>query len=154
MKYRTYENPKYGFKIDYHPHWNIIERPNILMAFLSPLVGSEDQFRENLVISREALPNINMSLEQYMEMSINQLEKEFKNFRLIESGSAASLARGKALKLIYNATSGKFYLKIMQIFTLKDGYAYILTYTAENNHYEEFINEIKKMIKSFRPLNP
>lgn len=152
MKYKTIEFPEYGFKIDYHPHWNIIERPEILIAFLSPLVGSEDKFRENLVISREALPTLNMSLEQYTELSIINLENVLTNFKFINSSSAASLARGKAHKLVYNGTSGIFYLKFLQIFTMKNNFVYILTYTSENNHYEEFLNEIKKMIKSFRPI--
>ena len=152
MKYQTFKFLEYGFKIDYHPHWNIGEYPGTLLALLSPLVGPEDQYRKNLNITREALPNSSMSLEYYVNLSIEQLKEGLTNFRLLESSSAASFVRGKAHKLIYNGTSGIFYLKFMQIFTMMDNFVYILTYTAENNHYEEFFNDVKKMIKSFRPI--
>jgi len=152
MKFQTFKFLEHGFKIDYHPHWNIGEFPGTLLAFLSPLVGPEDQYRENLNITREELPNANISLEHYINLSIEQLKRGLTNFRLLESSSAASLAKGKAYKLIYNGTSGIFYLKFMQIFTIMDNLVYIFTYTAENNHYDEFLDDAKKMIKSFRPI--
>ena len=81
-----------------------------------------------------------MTLEEYTNTQINLLEEN-----LLES-STTTLAAIPGYKIVFTNIEG---LKTMQVWTIKDDKAYIITYVAKEEHYENDLQIVQKMIDSF-----
>jgi serine/threonine-protein kinase len=81
-----------------------------------------------------------MTLEEYTNTQINLLEEN-----LLES-STTTLADIPGYRTVFTNIEG---LKTMQIWTVKDDKAYIITYVAQEEDYENDLQIAEKMINSF-----
>jgi hypothetical protein len=86
------------------------------------------------------LPFHNMTLEEYTNSQINLLEE-----KLLESNTTI-LADIPGYKIVFTNIEG---LKTMQVWTIKDDKAYIITYVAQEEDYEKELQIAQKMIDSF-----
>ncbi len=150
----TYDNTTYRIRIKYPSEWTKSEGiSGLTVAFLSPIESSSDNFRENLNVIVGNFTQ-SMTLDEYIDFSINQLKKEITDFSIIDS-SATTLAGNPAHKIIFTGTiSGKSgnqgqFLKWMQVYTIKNNRSYVITYCAEVNKHSYFLDTIQKMINSF-----
>lgn len=57
---------------------------------------------------------------------------------------------GDAYNIVYLANQGSFNVKIRQIMFLKNNVAYIITYSAETEKYDQYFSVIDKMFNSFQ----
>jgi serine/threonine-protein kinase len=147
-----YENKVEGIKIGYPADWTKKEQyMESVVAFLSPKESPSDTFQENVNIIVQDLSAQPMTLEEYTELSINQIGQLVTNANIIES-EATSLANNPGHKLVYTGIQGEYELKWMQIWTIKDNKAYIITYTAQIDKYSDFLEPVKQMIDSFEIL--
>jgi len=73
------------------------------------------------------------------------------NVTIIESGNA-TLAGNQGYKLVYTTNySGTLGIrKTMELWTVKDGKAYIITYRARPGDYDVSADTVQKMIDSFK----
>ncbi|MBW4449715.1 MAG: hypothetical protein KME38_23480 [Spirirestis rafaelensis WJT71-NPBG6] len=58
------------------------------------------------------------------------------------------MANKPAKQLVFTGKSGRNNLKTLQTWTFKGDKAYVITYTANLDDYNEFIQTAEKMIKS------
>ena len=136
-----YDNPTFGIRIQYPADWGRLD-----LSFLQhsadidfyPL--NDTSLAKNLKIQVKNLPFHNMTLEEYTNSQINLLEEN-----LLES-SAATLAGIPGYKIVFTNIEG---LKTMQVWTIKDDKAYIITYVAQEEDYEKELQIAQKMIDSF-----
>jgi eukaryotic-like serine/threonine-protein kinase len=145
----TYENSSVGIKMKYPQSW---ERRNLdnfitgeVVEFVSSKQSDADKFQEKLTISVE---NFSGTLEDFSDTST----KDIKNHLVkpqINQPRETTLANKLAYKLIYTGNDGGNHLKSMEIFTLKGDKAYVITYTAARDSYNDFIQTAETMIKSF-----
>lgn len=71
------------------------------------------------------------------------------NFTRIQAGNA-TLAGASAYKIVYTANDDKGdFLKIMQIWAVKGGKVYLITYKAAPNNYDTYAGTAQQMIDSF-----
>jgi len=139
----TYNNEAEGFQIKYPGSWSVKNILVVFIAFMSPNESPSDDFLENvnIVFEETTLP-----LEEYTITTIDILDQFLTDFDLLESESTTFAGRA-AHKVIYTGTKNN--LKFMQIWTIKNNEAYILTYTAKVGAYSRFLDTVHDMCNSF-----
>jgi len=149
-RFRTYENELYGFKIGYHQTWEEksgrggIQMKEIVL-FESPQGSAETPDRRVTVsITVEDLGSPSPSLKQYTDNYLQLIGKSFD----LEETKRTTLAKHPAWQIVFTGNEGKFQFKRLQIWTLKDDRAYVLTYTAPEEDYGEFEQTVQSMIES------
>lgn len=160
----TWENPTYGIKFEYPSTWEKQEEEagtmtTTLVNFLSPPRSSTDEFPEILNIGVEDLPTQSFTLEQYSELGINKLRTSLQDVNITES-TDTTLAGSLAHKITYTFTfidadnpSIQLPLKNMQVWTVNNGKAYVITYGGVVNQFSESLVDAQKIIDSFEILS-
>ena len=79
-------NGKGGFSIEFPKDWEIKEdyMGSLVMA-LSPLKNSQDDFRENIIITIEKLSK-DMTIDEYLDFNMAKLGKFFTDFKELKRG--------------------------------------------------------------------
>jgi eukaryotic-like serine/threonine-protein kinase len=140
--FRIYENPTYGIQIQYPSDWGRLD-----LSFLQDSADidfyplSDTSLAKNVKLQVKNLPFHNMTLEEYTNTQINLLEEN-----LLES-STTTLADLPGYKIVFTNMVG---LKTMQVWTIKDDKAYIITYVAKEEDYENDLQIVQNMIDSFK----
>ncbi|MCK4433154.1 MAG: hypothetical protein KAV48_04395 [Methanomicrobia archaeon] len=146
----TYENSTYGIKIMYPQEWEKLEGyMDTVVLFRSSLEDASDIFQENLNVVVGDLPQP-MTLNEFTDLNIEQIKTLF-TIEVVDS-SPTTLANIPARKVIYTLKQGGYDLKAMQIYTIKDDKAYVISYMAEEDKYSDFWGTIQIMINTFEIL--
>ena len=139
--FKLYENPTYGIQIQYPSDWGRLD-----LSFLQDSADidfyplSDTSLAKNVKLQVNNLPFHNMTLEEYTNTQINPTEEI-----LLESNTT-TLADIPGYKIVFTNVAG---LKTMQVWTIKDDKAYIITYVAKEEDYENDLQIAQKMIDSF-----
>lgn len=145
----TYGNSTLGIKIKYPQSWERRDIDNLItsevVAFVSPKQSNTDKFQEKLTISVE---DFSGTLQDFSDTSTKDITRHLVKAE-IQKPSDTTLANKSAYKLIYTGKDEENNLKSMQLFTLKGDKAYVITYTAAIDNYNDFIQTAETMIKSF-----
>jgi len=150
MEFSIYENPAFGIRIKYPSNWTKSEgEMGTVVIFLSEFEDIKDTYRENLNITFQNLSAQPITLHEYSLMILNQLKLAITKFKIVEQISNSTLANNPANKLIFTYIQGKWKLKSMQIWTIKNTLAYLITYVAEIKKFKKFMEIAKEMIDSF-----
>jgi len=163
----TYENPNYGIKIQYPSSWVKIEEQEgggelgstattpVLVSFFSPAKSPTDEHPESVNIVVEVLPSQTFTLDEYTQSGINELRTSLQDVNIIESTDNTTLAGNPAHKIIYTFTfidkdnpSNQLSIKNMQIWTVKNGKAYVFSYGGVVSEFSESLADAQKMIDS------
>ncbi len=149
-RYQWYQESVYGIKIKYPKDWTVHEKAEGLavVAFKSPRKDRMDVFQENLNITVQDLGGRPMPLMQFSEMAINQLRVMYQNIEVLDS-SPAVLA-GKVGHKIEYVVKAEFDIKILQVWMIQGYKAYIITFTADADHYKDYAGTAWDMINSFQ----
>ena len=146
----SYENDVYGISVEYPDDWGISENyMGGIVAFASLFEGADDRFAENVNIFYEPLPNDTITLDEYAGLSISFLEDYFNDFELLESKNTL-INNMLAKRLVYTYDQGTYIIKIMQILIVRDKEAFVITYTAESEKYDDYLDIADHIIQSFR----
>ncbi len=145
----NYDNSSHGIKIKYPQNWELqnINNPitNEVVIFLSPRESNTDKFQEKLTITVE---NFSGTLDEFKDSSIKDISNHLSQAKIVNTGTT-TLAYKSANQLVFTGKDGENSLKNLQVFTLKGDKAYVITYTAEIDKYDTFIQTAEKMVKSF-----
>jgi eukaryotic-like serine/threonine-protein kinase len=147
----SYTNTAQGFSIRYPQGWEKREGAlGTAVLLLSPREGTSDEFQENVNVLVQKVPD-KMSLEEYSKLSIEQAPKLITGFRLLDQGST-TLGESPAHRIHYRGEQGAFHLEWEQVWSVLEGQAFIITYTAERDRYQMYRPTAEAMIASFRLL--
>ena len=145
-----------------------------MVGFISPFKSIEDTFPDEINVVIEDLKQ-EISPNEYFELNKSQLNLIGKNLQIIETNSA-SLSSIPANEIIYSATIVNPFLnipfidhpvidilnlalneevdaKIKQIFVLNNDKAYIITYRAEPDNFDNSASIAQMMMDSFELEN-
>ena len=95
-----------------------------------------------------------MTLDRIVDLNLNSLKQQLSNFTLIESNQTtiSSKENQSAHKIVYTNTnenpSFPLTFKSMQIFSIKDGQVYTISYVSEESRYPRHLPIIERMIDS------
>src|SRR5919206_2497667 len=153
-----YENPAYGFKINYPAGWEKTEfngeieegHRKIIVSFISPLESVSDTFREYLIIEVGILGSQAALSFQYAINTYLAPLKSLPNFKLIES-SILSVAVSPAQKFVYSYSNPEVGVtKTMDVLVYKNGKLYLLSFSSDANKYNAYLPTIQEMINSLQ----
>lgn len=143
LNFVPYSNPIFGIRTEYPADWGILDLSFLLnnSADIDFYPLDDTSGSKHVRIQVETLlPAQNMTLERYSEAKINSVEGQ-----IVESNSTA-LAGLSAHEIVYTNLG----IKTMQVWTIKDGRVYSVTYTAEEEDFEDDLPVAKRMKESFQ----
>jgi eukaryotic-like serine/threonine-protein kinase len=150
----VYSNPNHGIKIDYPANWKLDEHPytdKFIALLTSTLKNSSDVAPATFTASVETLKK-NISLDNYTNANLAKAKQSLPHFQLIDS-NATILAGIPAHKIVYTFVSPdpaiQIPFKSMNIWTIKQGKAYNISYTQTRSQYNKYLGVIEHMINSF-----
>lgn len=140
----TYSNPNLGFSLEYPSDWQKEES----LTFVSPQGGINNRSPEVISVTTEVLPTSDFSLDRYSEAAISQVES-FQDFKLLNS-SSTMLAGLPAHTILYTFTDeSQTPLQNLQVWTIKGGIAYVITYGGVPEEFESSLPVLQSVMDSF-----
>lgn len=138
---------KDNYQVDYPTDWELNTSGLMGSKFylFSPLDEPGDDFRENIGLIIQDLQGQKISMEEYVELSLNQLPQMLSEL-VIEKDEAVSK---DCHSLQYTFQQGNFHLRILQYVWLQEGSAYILTFTSEVDQFEKHLPTAQSILDSF-----
>lgn len=147
--FRTYRSQ--GFQLKYPATWSVSENlDGVAVLFSSPLENDLDFFKENVNIVVQPVPKELKRFEQYNDLALRQMRAVFENNMVIIENRDLIWNGNQGHKLVYIGKSPESDLKLMHYWTIEKGLAYQFTYTALATKFDEYIEKVNVMVKSFR----
>ncbi len=146
-QWKILDDEKYS--IHFPGDWELNQSDQFGTSFFlfSPL-GADDQFRENVNLIIEDLTGLQIDLDAYTELADGQLKTVIGEFNLLES--KRKKANGQSYHMVlYTGTIDGMSLKIAQHFYVANEKAYVLTFTGEREHFDEFQETGELIMESF-----
>lgn len=139
--WQSYENSTYNLKMKYPKDWTKQEESGVIVGFMSGSTANVNLVTEDL----SQHPSI--KIDEYVKLSIPQIEKEIQNFKLIEN-TPLTMGNVKAQKIVYTANVEGMDLKFMQVLTIINQKAFVLTYTALTSEYDKNLGTAQNIFGS------
>lgn len=122
--------------------------------FLSPKESEKDLFQENINIMVQDLSSQPMTLEEYTNLTKTQITQALGSSAIV-SVKDFNFAGQQAKEMVYtmpkNPMQGRnLNLKLRQVWFIKGNNAYLLTYTAQNSEYDNYLETAKGIFDSFK----
>jgi len=150
----TYEDQFHGVKIQYPVGWEVTEEGQpVDVVFSSPAGDSSPQYRENVNIGIDYVP-AGITLDEYTQLNIDALSNQ-PNVQVSESSDSTITLSGKpANKLDMSKTLQGLEIKAMLVFVVENNRAYVVTYDALVETYDQYLSVAEQMIASVEILEP
>ena len=161
IRFLNFSNPIFGIKIQYPDNWSPRAYPynnegnSTIVGFYSPsktasqlgnISGVSGQFVPYLDIF--VFDSKNMSLEKIIEGRMKRIQNT--TDVVIESKPFTLKGNYEAHKLVYSTiTGGDEFFKKMQIYTIYNNKVYLITFTAQETLYFNYISQVENMIDTF-----
>lgn len=141
---------KGNFKISYPKSWTIdtSKRLGAELFIFSPLENKDDKFSENINILIQDLSGQGIDLNKYKQITEQQLNG-VPGSSLFES-SVLKTGKGEYYKITYAMMQGANKLKITSVCYIKYDNAYLATFTADIDKYDQYKYIGEKILNSFR----
>ncbi len=137
-----------GVEIQYPQDWALShDVPGAIITFMTALEDG-DKFRDNVSISMQDLGGEEMDLAQYVEVTEQQLQEIITDFTLLSEEQFAT-DDGLDIQVIkYTGKQGDFSLTWQQLLSIKNGKAYVLTYLAEDDSFDKYVETVGQMVET------
>jgi hypothetical protein len=141
--WKTYWNEEHGFQLYYPEDWVQTYAAGTVVAFVDP---ETDEFQENVNIVIESCGD--MSLEEYVAANTESLPQIIPGASISNEKDIEVQGR-KGHEWIVMATVEGFNLKDKQVFFVASEKGYVLTLTASESTYSEYVDTFDEMVNSF-----
>ncbi len=161
MGLQIYQNNIFGIKIRYPDSWSVRSYPynnasnNTVVGFYSPsktasqlgnISGVSGHFIPYLDIF--AFDSRNMSLDKIINGRIKRIQNT-SDF-VLDSEPFTLKGNHSAYMLVYSAiTGGDEFFKKMQVYTIFGNKVYLITFTAQEALFSNYLPTVRKMVDSF-----
>lgn len=143
--FETFESKE--ISLSYPKDWAIQEGVmGSSVMVMSPQKDKQDPFQENLNIMVQDLSQSPMTLDQFTQLSVEQIPEIITEGDITVEASDTKLSGMPAKKITYTGKQGKYDLKWFQVWTIKDNKAYIATYTSVADEYDTYLDTAQVMI--------
>jgi hypothetical protein len=160
IKFLNFSNPIFGIKIKYPDTWSPRVYPynhlgnNTVVGFYSPsktasqlgnISGVSGQFVPYLDIF--VFNSKNLSLEKIIDGRMKRIQN---TTDVVIESKPFTLGNHEAHRLIYSTiTGGDEFFKKMQIYTIYNNKVYLITFTAQETLFSNYIPLVENMIDTF-----
>ncbi len=146
-----YENAQYGFEMSHPTNW-IVQEPDandqgIVVGFLVP--GEDvNNPATYLLVQIEKLPSgQKITMDLYSQAVRRNLEAAMPDLK-ISTEDDISIGGQPGHAIVYNLASQDTTFRVLKAWTLRGEKAYVFTYNAPDDRYDEFARDISKIIGS------
>lgn len=154
LDFLTYENSNYGFKIKYPQNWKVqaIDDPitGEVAKFLPPSKSELFGLAAQVVVKIEDLEPI--SLTEYAKSSIEEIRQFLPGAIILDDNRKATLGDRPAYELTYKGVQDGIAVQKMEVATLWQYKAHVLTYEAEAGDYSNWEPTARQIVDSFELL--
>jgi hypothetical protein len=147
--FSTYENSSFGMKMLYPSDWKKIE------DFRGTWFRNSN---DSVNVRVESIPYSNGALKELTARQINLTRQQFPGQAITELNSTTFLDGYPAHRIVFTYPEepldlqGVQYKKEMQVWSTRDGRAYIISYFTTTDAYDIYFPIIKKMVDSFEVI--
>ncbi|MGD1838879.1 MAG: DsbA family protein [Nitrososphaeraceae archaeon] len=141
-QFSTYDGNE--LKIDYPFSWNVLEESN------SVTFTPQNDTTTTIKLSKTPVSSNLISLKSIVDSTLQDLSKNFDNFKLLESNTIPNTQRIPTHQLVYSYDSTDDSQMIQKDFgIIRNDNLYILTLSADGSTYYEYLPIMDRMIASF-----
>jgi eukaryotic-like serine/threonine-protein kinase len=158
---QKYTNDLRKFSLSFPKNWEV--RENIMGATVVGLAptstssGKAEEFRENINIVVETLPQT-MTTKSYYDESLKLLKKLFTDFKIEKTGhgsfdrqvAQSQMDKSDPYWTVYTHRMGKLRAKVLQYMSVVGKTAFVITCSATPQTYEKFRPMFEASIKTFK----
>ncbi len=140
-------------KFEYPGAWRLVQEDSTgahLFLFM-PKTDEEDTFRENVNLIVQDLSQYSIGLKEFVSLSEYQVQNMIKESEILRSKTYKKKGE-QHHEIEYTGEQNGRLLKFLQYYWVIDNKAYVLTYTAEPDHYEDYMKHIDMIFSSFEIL--
>lgn len=139
-----------GFGLAFPQTWTMEENySQTRILAKSPISGEGDDFQENFNVIVMPLAGTGISqLDDFIGQTETELATLISDFSLQES-NRIEWAGKPAHEFVYTGTQGEYSLKWKQRLVLNSSRAYIFSYTAKVDTYDQYLGPINQILGSF-----
>ena len=149
-QFLTYEDITTGISIQFPSNWEKSVNLDNFVTFRAPPEIDTRVYPAALGLKIQDLASQNVSLQEVTKVQISELKATNPNLKLLESTST-TLAGKPAHKVVFSATdNNQVERKAMQLWTVIDDKAILITYKAQPDKYSSYLPTIEKMINSLQ----
>ena len=145
--FKIYENTKLKYSIQYPSTWQKEERLNDFVTFLAPIEDSS-HYESPAGLGISSLSVSNVSLNTIVNIHLENMTNNLKDFQLIESSDTVLADNRPAKKIIFTAIDNEEKKQALQLITKNKDKVYLITYKAYLDKYEQYFPIIQKMLNS------
>lgn len=138
------------YSVQYPENWELNTDKSMGTSFIlfTQQTSTDDKFRENVNLIIQNLEGYNLNLDDYVTISEEQINKMVTNGKIIESKRLFK-NNSEFQKVIFTGDQGIFKLKFVQYYFIKDEKAFVLTFTSEQEQFENYKLISEKILASF-----
>lgn len=107
-----------------------------------------DSILVNVSLMAATLSDNKQNAKDYFDKYTEDFKSIYNNWDLVSSEDTL-LDSHAAYKAVYTGSVTGVEAKYMQVVCIKSGIAYIFTYTAQADRYDEYLSDAEKMIENF-----
>lgn len=142
------ETKEYSLLVPASWETRIIGDVGISFIALSPLLGEQDPFRENMTVVVQDLTGTTNTLKSVMAESKRDIINELDRGNVFDEGTGKS-AQGEYQRMAYTTLQNNVVLRYESRFYQKGSKIYILLFSAEKSLYADYEKRVNKMMDSF-----
>jgi hypothetical protein len=152
-QFLTYEDITTGISIQFPSSWEKSVNLDNFITFRAPPETDTRIYPAALGLKIQELTSKSVALQEVTKVQISELKKGNPNLEFSESTSI-TLAGKPAYKVVFTATdNNQVERKAMQLWTVIDNRAILITYKAQPDKYSAYLPTIEQMIDSFQVKN-
>ena len=146
-----YENLEYDFTVTYPSSWMAEDADEndmgIVAGFLAP--GDDmDNPSTYVTLQVETLPaGMNLTLEQYGQAALSSLKEALPDLQILEESDIA-IGEKVGHAIVYDLSGDGMDFKVIKAWMVQGDAAYIMTYNAPADRYDEFAKDASTIIGS------
>jgi hypothetical protein len=149
-QFLTYEDIATGISIQFPSNWEKSVNLDNFVTFRAPPETDTRIYPAAFGLKIQDLSSQNVSLQEVTKVQTSELKTANPDLKLSESTST-TLAGKPAHKVVFSATdNNQVERKAMQLWTIIDDKAILITYKAQSDKYSNYLPTIEKMIKSLK----
>ncbi len=147
--YMRYVSSDYNVSLVYPSAWQVSEGfMGSAAAFFTESDTEADEFTDYLMLTVEDTSPYILTLDDYLNISVEQVMRVIPDANITGSGRT-TLAGAEAQAIVFTGTQGEYRLKWLAVYTIRGERVYSLTYTAEEDSFEDYYRDMKDAIDSF-----
>ena len=145
----TYDNSKMKFSLMYPSNWQMEEHFTGFVTFTAPIEDyTQNRFPAGLGIFPLNLESQNISLTALKNVHLKNLTSNLKEFQLLGSNQIILPGNYPAQQIVFTALDGNEIRKSMQIIVKNQDKAYLITYKADLNKYDSYLQTVQKILET------